>query len=334
MSFLPVFWFFLLLAVLLLFLILDGADLGIGILALFKRGSERSRILDSIGPGWYANETWLVIAGAIFFATFPSAYAVTLSSLYIPAMVMLFGIILRAASTSFRGRGRYEGFWDVSMAVGSLVALLGLGFLLGGLLEGIQVEAGRFTGGLWQWFGPISVLSGLGLGAGAAMLGAAYMVHEANHELPKGSSASLVVSACIALALLVPALVLVGIKANSSDPGWSGVARLSLISAFSAVALVSWIFLMVRAARIERGRTAYVLSIAMLLGLGGGAVTAVFPNVVPYGLSISDAASSQGSLTFALFGVAAILPIIVAYNIYVRRMLSRGRSDADHTLNA
>ncbi len=137
-AFLPLLWFFITGLTLVFFIILDGADLGVGVLILGANESRRSALLNAIGPLWYANETWLVIAGAIMFGAFPLAYSVIFSSMYIPAMMLIFGLMFRAVSIEFLDHSQKKSLWGSCLGAGSLIAILGQGFLLGGLLTNIE----------------------------------------------------------------------------------------------------------------------------------------------------------------------------------------------------
>lgn len=160
-----------------LYALLDGADLGIGLLSLMQR-RERAHALmmHAIGPIWDANETWLVIAGGTLFGAFPLAYGTILSALYIPIMILIFGLILRATSFEFHEYSTHKTFWSTMFGVGSLFAVIGQGFAVGGLLSGITVTDGVFTGHTFDWFTQISVTVVCGMLLGYVAMGYAYLV--------------------------------------------------------------------------------------------------------------------------------------------------------------
>lgn len=141
-AFLPLLWYFLLVVTISLFIILDGADLGIGVLCLNEDESRRSAMLATIGPLWYANETWLVVGGATLFGAFPLAYSAVLSSLYIPAMMLLFGLVFRAVSIEFRKHSERKRLWGIAFGIGCLLAILGQGFIIGGLFSNLRIAEG------------------------------------------------------------------------------------------------------------------------------------------------------------------------------------------------
>jgi cytochrome d ubiquinol oxidase subunit II len=161
-----------------LYLLLDGADLGIGMLSLgHSREHARSLMMTAIGPIWDANETWLVIAGGTFFGAFPLAYGLILSALYIPVMILIFGIIIRAASFEFHEYSESKNFWSIIFGVGSLIAVIGQGALVGGLLSGIHVENEVFVGGSFDWLSPVTVAITCMVVAGYLVTGKLYLLH-------------------------------------------------------------------------------------------------------------------------------------------------------------
>lgn len=152
MEILPYMWFFVIVCEVALYVVLDGADLGVGILSLFSRDERhRSLWMRPLGPIWSANETWLVIVGATLFGAFPTAFGVVLGALYIPAMILVFGFVLRAAAFEFHEFSADKRFWGVLFGVGSLCAAIGQGFVAGGLFQGVSVSGAHFSGGVFDW---------------------------------------------------------------------------------------------------------------------------------------------------------------------------------------
>ncbi len=183
-----------------LYLVLDGADLGIGILSLFRRREHaRALMMRVIGPIWDANETWLVIAGGTLFGAFPLAYGIILNALYIPVMLLVFGMILRAVSFEFHEYSQHHAFWSFLFGVGSLVAVLGQGFLAGGILSGIHVVHGSFAGGLFDWLTPFTLGITAVISGGYVIIGHAYLVHK--HVLSRPHERALYPVALSSLAL-------------------------------------------------------------------------------------------------------------------------------------
>ncbi len=176
---LPLIWAGVLAVAVLMYVVLDGFDLGIGILFPFA-GDDRERdvMMASVAPVWDGNETWLVLGGGGLFVAFPTAYAILMPALYLPVMLMLGGLILRGVAFEFRQHGRGAGrrYWTWAFAGGSLAATLAQGLVLGGFMQGIEVRGGQFAGGPFDWASPYIPGRGLGLVAGYALLGAAWLV--------------------------------------------------------------------------------------------------------------------------------------------------------------
>jgi cytochrome d ubiquinol oxidase subunit II len=322
---LPLVWFLLLDLSLLAFLLLDGADLGIGILA-FRPASEeqRSVMLAAIGPLWYANETWLVIAGAILFGAFPRAYSLALSALYVPAMMLIFGLILRAVSIEFRPHAKARRFWGAVFAAGSLLAVAGQGFMIGGVLSGVRVQDGLFAGGSWDWLSPLSAVVAAGTVPGYAMLGGAYLLRRYEGPFLADFRRRLRVAAAATLAMFVLSLVLLPLLPTPVSGMWLRPPRLIAVAVLLAGALLGFIMVLRCAARTPKGRHAYPWAVLVLVCVAAAVLAGVFPYIVPPSLSIAAAAASTDTLTFMLVGVGVVLPIIVVYSLYVRRVF-RGR---------
>jgi cytochrome d ubiquinol oxidase subunit II len=322
---LPLVWFLLLDLSLLAFLLLDGADLGIGILAFRPAGEEqRSVMLAAVGPFWYANETWLVIAGAILFGAFPRAYGLALSALYVPAMMLIFGLILRAVSIEFRPHAKARRFWGAAFAAGSLLAVAGQGFMLGGVLNGIRVEGPLFAGGPWDWLSPLSAVVAAGTILGYGMLGGAYLLRRYEGPFLEDHRRRLRVTAAAGLAAFLLALALLPVLHTPVSALWLRPPHLVAVAVLLAGAVLGFAMVLRCAARPPRGRHAYPWAVLVFVCVAAAVLAGVFPYIVPPSLSIAAAAASTDTLTFMLVGVGVVLPIIVVYSLYVRRVF-RGR---------
>jgi cytochrome d ubiquinol oxidase subunit II len=164
------FWVALLAISILLYLLLDGFDLGVGILFGLARGEpDRATMLNTIAPVWDGNETWLIVSGVILWGAFPVVYATLMSAVYIPVIMLLLGLILRGVAFEFRGKTkRLRSVWELSFAGGSTVASFMQGAIVGALVEGLQFTDGQYSGGMFGWLSPFSVLCGIGLCLGYA----------------------------------------------------------------------------------------------------------------------------------------------------------------------
>jgi cytochrome d ubiquinol oxidase subunit II len=319
-DFLPILWYFLLVVSLTPFIILDGADLGIGLLSLNVNESKRSTMLNAIGPVWYANETWLVVAGAILFGAFPVAYGVILTSMYIPVMMVLFGLILRAVSTEFRGHSERPRFWGIVFGTGCLLAILGQGLIFGGLFSNLKVEGGSFAGGTWDWLNPVSALMTVGVLAAYVMLGAAHLVRKTEGVTQIRNRRILTGVASVALVLFVAVMVVVLTGHAPVSPLWTKPPQVYLVPLFVVVALIGFIMVLVSSAAGKEGRISYIWAVVVFLSTAVATIGGIFPYFIPFSLSIAQAASPSSSLVFMLFDTGIILPVIIVYNIYVHRV--------------
>ena len=160
-----------------MYVLLDGFDLGVGILFPFAENeSERDQMTGSIAPYWDGNETWLVLGGAGLFVAFPKAYAVIMPAFYLPVIVMLLALVFRGIAFEFRHVSRSKTGWNIAFAAGSTLATFAQGVILGGLIQGVPVRDGAYSGGSFDWATPFACVCGLSLIAGYGLLGATWLV--------------------------------------------------------------------------------------------------------------------------------------------------------------
>src|SRR5262249_28162036 len=190
-----------------LYVVLDGFDLGIGILfPFFPREADRDRMMNSIAPFWDGNETWLVLGGNGLFVAFPLAYAIIMPALYVPLITMLLALVFRGVAFEFRWVAKpYHRKWDIAFAAGSAVAALCQGLMLGGLIDGLRVEHRQFAGGAFDWLTPFSLICGMGLVVGYALIGACWLAMKTTHDLERKARA-MAQPLLIALVLFVVAV--------------------------------------------------------------------------------------------------------------------------------
>ncbi|MHB8084576.1 MAG: cytochrome d ubiquinol oxidase subunit II [Dehalococcoidia bacterium] len=326
----PLVWFFIVGLALALFVILDGADLGIGVLSLGAGEARRATLLNAIGPLWYSNETWLVIAAATMFGAFPRAYSIIFSSMYIPAMMLIFGLMFRAVSIEFLDQSQNKRLWGYCLGAGSLLAILGQGFLLGGLLTNISVANGSFAGGPWDWLNPMSILIALGTLAGYIMLGASFLVNKVRETSPAGNWSILQASSWVAYGFFVLAVILLPIVRTPVSEMWvrqllrtviSGQEKyLYIMPVLLLVAIFAFVMIFIGSARRTNTKAPYVWTIVLFLSVISAIVAATFPFLIPFSITINNAASSTTSLIFMLYGAGIVLPIVIIYNLYVRKV--------------
>jgi cytochrome d ubiquinol oxidase subunit II len=322
----------------LMYVLLDGFDLGIGILFPFaKSPKDRDVMMDTVAPIWDGNETWLVLGGGGLFAAFPFAYAVLMPALYLPIIVMLLALILRGCAFEFRHRARARGkaFWTAAFAGSSLVATLAQGLVLGGFIQGVKLNGRAFGGGPFDWATPYSLLVAVGLVAGYALLGAAWLVWRTENELHGQARRWAWISGLAAAALLAVvslATLLVhpriaarwGFTGSGFDMSLFGPLMVIPAVGLAGLAIAAW------ALRKPQGHHATPFVGAWIVFLSGYAGLAVsfFPNIVPYDLSFRDAANADNALALVLSGVAILLPFILGYTIWVY-WLFRGKVGSD-----
>lgn len=313
-----------------MYVLLDGFDLGVGILfPVIPGGAERDVMMNTIAPVWDGNETWLILGGASLLGAFPLAYSTLLPALYLPVMVMLFGLVFRGVAFEFRFKtaGRHL-WWDRAFFAGSLVASFAQGTLLGAFIQGVAVErvaegGYRYTGGAFDWLTPFSVMTGAGLVCGYALLGATWLIWRTDGALQQRAFTA---------ARVLTMVVLTFVAVVSLWTPWTNAAIAARWFAWPNTALLAPIPLAAVAAGLvllrglARGweRVPFLMTLALFLLFYAGLGVSLWPYAVPRVLTIWDAASPPESQMFLLAGVAVLLPIILAYTFYSYRVF-RGK---------
>jgi len=306
-----------------LYVILDGFDLGVGILLLFQPAkASRDHMVDSITPTWDGNETWIVMAGVTLLAAFPIAYSILLPAFYLPAILMLLALGFRGVSFEFRVQTRHRRRWDVAFAVGSVVAAFMQGLIVGGLIQGVTVQNQRFAGSVLNIVRPLPIISGVTLLFGYAVLGAGWLKLKSNPSVQHFASRSLRVAApVVALLFGIGCIYAFNIQpAIRSQWASHGTALSCLVGLFAVVAGTL-------TALAEKSRPALPFFLGLCLFVVGisGMALIVFPYIVPFSLSLWDAASSSTSQQFVLIGAAFVTPVVLAYSVFAY-WIFRGRT--------
>ncbi len=316
-QFLPQVWFFILGLFLFLYVLLDGFDLGVGILSLTASSEERRSILmTSLGNVWDANETWLILMGGSLFGAFPLAYATILNALYLPAVIMVVGLILRAVSFEFRENADSKLVWNIAFGVGSFLAALGQGFALGSVFEGIKVdEAGHFAGGIWDWLTWRSVIVALTLIQGYVLIGSTYLILKTTGELQKTHYKTATIATWTTL---VGALFITISTPLISEQARTQLFTAPLIYIFALIPvfglLLVGLLLRSLSRREESTPLIYTFLVFALSFIGLGFV--IFPNIIPPSITIYQAAAAPSSLVFMLTFIGFLIPVVLSYNIY------------------
>jgi cytochrome d ubiquinol oxidase subunit II len=298
-----------------LYVILDGFDLGVGILLLFQPAkASRDHMVDSIAPTWDGNETWIIMAGVTLLAAFPIAYSILLPAFYLPVILMLLALGFRGVTFEFRVQSKgHRRAWDVAFGVGSLVAALMQGLILGGLMQGVTVQDRHFAGSVLDIFHPLPIISGITLLFGYAVLGAGWLKLKSNMSLQHFASGSLRVSApavavFFGIACIYAVRIQPGIRAQWAS---HGIALACLVGLFAIAAGTL-------TALPEKNRNVLPFSLGLLLFLVGiaGAALIVFPEIVPFSVSLWDASSSSTSQGLVMIGAACVTPVVLAYSAF------------------
>ncbi len=305
--------------VVLLYVVLDGFDLGVGILfAVERRPENRDVMVNSISPVWDGNETWLVLGGAGLFGVFPVAYAIILPALYPVVIAMLLALIFRGVSFEFRFKSRLartRRLWDVGFCGGSVVAAFTQGVVLGTILQGIRFAHDQYSGGWWDWLTPFSLVCGIGVVAGYALLGASYLIWKTGGTLQRDMRGF-----ARGLGLLVLAFIL---AVSVWTPFLHG-AYLNRWFAWPKILFVSPVPILVAALAagfywsIERRHqlTPFLCALGWFFLSFTGLGISVWPTVVPPTIDIWQASNPPQSQAFLLVGMAILVPIIMAYSGY------------------
>ncbi len=311
------------------YVVMDGFDLGIGILfPRFKVGPERDVAMNSIAPVWDGNETWLVLGVGGLLAAFPLAYSIILPALYAPLIAMLLGLVLRGVAFEFRWRDPgHRATWDLAFTVGSTVATVAQGITLGALLQGITVSGRAYAGGWWEWLSPFSVLTSIGLLIGYALLVSCWLIWKTEGPLQEQcyrlawrlGFALLVMIALISLATLQ--LEAQYYRRWLIYPGVLVTAQVPL-----ATLIVSVLFFRSLKLRQHAAPFFFVLGLFGLCIAGLG--ISIWPDVIPARVTIWEAAAPERSQIFMLVGAAIMVPIILAYTGWAYWVF-RGKVGAD-----
>jgi cytochrome d ubiquinol oxidase subunit II len=311
---LTVIWALIIVVAVFVYVVLDGFDLGIGI--LFRRlqvGPDRDAAMNSIAPVWDGNETWLVLGGGGLLAAFPLAYGLIFSALYAPIVVMLLALVFRGVAFEFRWRDpAHRGLWDLAFSGGSLLAALSQGVVLGALLQGVSVHGRTYAGGWWDWLTPFSVLTGISVAVAYALLGATWLVMKAEGHLQQQARAmAWWLGGATLAAIVVVSLATPFLRAAYFDTWLRWPAILAVAPVPILVALASWAF--ARSLRSGHEVAPFLLTLGVFLLCFVGLGISVYPDIVPGAVSIWDAATDRSSQVFMLWGTAIVLPMILAY---------------------
>jgi cytochrome bd ubiquinol oxidase subunit II len=314
---LPLIWAALIAVAVAMYVVMDGFDLGVGILFTAAREENwRDRMMLSVAPIWDGNETWLILGGGGLLAVFHLAYAMLMPALYVPILLMLIALVFRGVAFEFRFKAeRSKRLWDYSFHYGSLVATFAQGVVLGAFVQGFEISGRQFAGGTWDFLTPFSLLTGVSLVLGYGLLGATWCVMKTTGDLElwaRQMALRFLAGVIVAMGLVSLWVPFLGREIETRWFSWPNIAYLAPVPLVTA--LVAW--RLYRTLQENRTYQPFFLAIALfLLGYLGLGVS-LFPYIVPPKVTIWQAANTVNSQLFALVGFAIVMPLTFAYTAY------------------
>jgi cytochrome d ubiquinol oxidase subunit II len=319
---LALFWAAVIAVAILVYVILDGFDLGVGILfGTTSNAKLRDEMMASISPFWDGNETWLVVIGASLFAAFPAVYAVFLPAFYIPVLLLLFGLIFRGVAFEFRGPGRAYGLWDRGFYAGSAIVAFVQGAAVGAMIRGIPVTDGQYSGGTWEWLEPLPIVCGFGLVFGYALLGASWLVLKSETDLRDWAYRRIpwIAGGVLVVVMVAFAAAIIQrdrIPTSLADRGWG------LIFPIGGLIAMLGVFVGVRK---RRDSWPFLMSASFFVAAFATLAVVFWPFMIPYAVTVGNAAAPEASLSFLFWGAGLfVLPVIGVYTALVYWMF-RGK---------
>ncbi|MET4482658.1 cytochrome d ubiquinol oxidase subunit II [Bradyrhizobium sp. F1.13.3] len=318
------FWVALLTISILMYVLLDGFDLGVGILfGLTREESERRAMLAAVAPVWDGNETWLVVAGVTLWGAFPPVYAALLSAFYLPVIFMLLGLILRGVAFEFRNKTqRLQWVWDVSFSAGSLVAAFMQGTMVGSLVEGLPFVQGEYAGGEFHWFTPFALSCGVGLCIGYSLLGACWLVRKCEGEVRDIARRRIQTLSLGLLAFLLWVFGHALVEHLAILHRW---IELPYLFVFPAIGVIAAGVLGVSVVRHNDYWPFHMVALIFLSAFGTLALS-FWPYMIPFQITIQQAAAPESSLAFMSWGAIFVFPLMLLYTLVGYRVF-RGRVD-------
>jgi cytochrome d ubiquinol oxidase subunit II len=310
------------------YVLFDGFDLGVGILfPTLKSERDRDLAMNSVAPVWDGNETWLVLGGGGLMAAFPVAYSVVMTALYAPLIAMLLALVFRGVAFEFRWRAVRKEPWDWAFAGGSIVAALAQGVALGALVQGIPVSDRTYAGGWWDWLSPFSLITGLALVEGYALLGATWLVLKTTGEVQERARRLAWFTGLGTLCLIATVSLLTPLMNAQFMSRWFAWPAILYTAPVPLMVAAAAFVLFTGLARRHDARpffAALALFVLSYIGLG----ISFYPYMVPPSITIWSAAAPDKSLGFLLVGAVVLVPLILAYTAW-SYWVFRGKVDPE-----
>jgi cytochrome bd ubiquinol oxidase subunit II len=315
---LPLIWAFLLGTAVALYIVLDGFDLGLGILFPFTDDEQRRDVMmNTVAPFWDGNETWLILGGGGLFVAFPKAYAIIMPAVYLPLIIMLLALVFRGVAFEFRWVSKPDHSpWDWAFIGGSITAAFMQGVILGALLQGINVQDGAFAGGTWDWLTPFSLFCGVAVVCGYALLGTTWLIMKTEGEIAAWARRLampflLATLACMAVISLWTPMMLPHIAERwFAMPNFLLLSPVPILTALTAFGI--W-----RGLEKDNDTTPFLFSIALFMLAYVGLVVSHVPYLIPPSLTVWDVAGHPSAQMFSLVGALIMLPIILIYTAFI-----------------
>ncbi|WP_110456479.1 cytochrome d ubiquinol oxidase subunit II [Shewanella algidipiscicola] len=315
---LSIVWFGIIIFATLMYIFMDGFDLGIGIVMPFvKSNAQKDVMVNSVAPVWDGNETWIVLGGAALFGAFPLAYSIILEALTIPLTLMLVALIFRGVAFEFRFKAlpSHLKFWDRAFMLGSIITTYCQGVVVGAVVQGFTVEGRVFTGGQLDWLTPFPLFCGFGLLTAYALLGSTWLLTKTEGELQQTIFTFVPKILCLLIIAILVVSVWTPLTSVSIAERWFTLPNLFLLAPVPLLtAVLCWkTFDSVK----KQKETSPFLMALMIVFLGfAGLGISLWPNIIPPNISIWQAAAPKESLSFMLYGALIIIPVILAYTFW------------------
>lgn len=326
---LPFIWALLIAAAIYIYVVLDGFDLGIGILFPWIRSAQdRDVAVNSVAPVWDGNETWLILGGGGLFAAFPLAYAVLMPALYGPIIAMLLALVFRGVAFEFRFRStNNKHWWDRGFWLGSTVAAFAQGVCLGTVIQGVEVAGRAYAGGWWDWLTPFSIMTGLSLVFGYALLGIGWLILKTDGALRDRLYKMAIPSGLIVLGMVAIVSLWTPLLDPEIQSRWFAWPNILYVAPVPIAVLALSVVFHVGVNR-QRDAVPFLATLGLFLVSYIGLAISLYPYIVPRAITIWEAAAPANSQFFLLIGTAVLLPIILAYTGYAYWVF-RGKVDPD-----
>ncbi|MFZ4832440.1 cytochrome d ubiquinol oxidase subunit II [Rouxiella sp. Mn2063] len=315
---LPLIWFTIIVFATLMYIVMDGFDLGIGIIFPFTKDPQhRDMMVNTVAPVWDGNETWLVLGGAALFGAFPLAYAVIIDALSIPLTLMLVGLIFRGVAFEFRSKAtlHHRPFWDKAFIGGSYLATFTQGIAVGAVINGFKVTGREFTGGAFDWLTPFTLFCGLGLVIAYALLGCTWLIMKTEHSLQQRMHNLALPLLLLLLVIFIAISIWTPIQHPAIAQRWFSMPNILYLLPVPLLVLICTCAIF-NGIRKNAHHSPFILTLLLVFMGFSGLGISIWPNIIPPGIDIWAAAAPPQSQGFMLVGALFIIPIILTYTFW------------------